>query len=101
MDLKNQILDYGRRAREAARALARLKTEQKNAALCAMAKEIVARTAAILSANENDLAKARTSGLSAAMIDRLVLDGSRIAAMAESIQQVAALTDPVGEVIRE
>jgi len=101
MDLKSQILDFGRRARTAARVLARLPSDQKNAALGAMADEIVARTKPILLANEKDLAAARANALAGAMIDRLTLSPQRIAAMAEGIRQVAALPDPVGEVIRE
>jgi glutamate-5-semialdehyde dehydrogenase len=101
MDLKSQILDFGRRARVAARVLAQLPTDQKNAALGAMADEIVAHTDPILSANEKDLATARTNSLAGAMIDRLTLSPRRIAAMAAGIRQVAALSDPVGEIIRE
>src|SRR5712691_11087540 len=101
MDLKNQILEFGQRARRAARALAQLGTEQKNAALLAMADEIVARTAPILSANEKDLAKASADGLPRAMVDRLTLNPARITAMADGIRQVATLADPVGIVIRE
>ena len=101
MDLQQQILDLGRRARKAARDLARLSTEQKNAALLAMADEIMASQAAILSANEKDLKKAEVEGLSHAMIDRLKLNVERITAMANGVRQVAALADPVGEVLRE
>jgi glutamate-5-semialdehyde dehydrogenase len=100
MDLREQILDLGRRARESARALAKLTSAQKNAALLAMAKELLARTELILSANEKDLANARASALSSAMTDRLRLNAQRIEAMASGIRQVAALPDPVGEVIR-
>jgi len=101
VDLQQQILDLGRRARKAARDLARLSTEQKNAALLAMADEIMASQAAILSANEKDLKKAEVEGLSHAMIDRLKLNVERITAMANGVRQVAALADPVGEVLRE
>ena len=100
MELKEQILDFGRRARRAARSLGQLATEQKNAALRAMADEIVARTETILAANEEDLARARRHNLSDAMIDRLTLNRARIGAMASGIRDVAALPDPVGEVIR-
>ena len=101
MDLKSQILDFGRRARAAARALSRLGTSKKNAALRAMADEIVARTEPILLANEKDLAAARVNSLASAMIDRLTLNTSRIEKMAEGVREVAALPDPVGEIIRE
>jgi len=101
MDLKEQILDFGRRARAASRLLAQLPAAQKNTALLAMADEITARTDIILAANEQDLAHARTHGLSSAMIDRLTLNKPRVEAMASGIRDVAALPDPVGEVIRE
>ena len=101
MDLKEQILDFGRRARAASRRLAQLTAAQKNRALLAMADEIAARTATILAANEQDLAHARAHGLSSAMIDRLTLNKERVEAMASGIRDVAALPDPVGEIIRE
>ena len=101
MDLPAQILNFGQRARQASRRLAQLDSAQKNAGLLAMADEIVARTAEILAANEKDLARAREHQLAAAMIDRLTLSAARIEAMAEGIRQVAALPDPVGEILRE
>ncbi|MEP6975161.1 MAG: gamma-glutamyl-phosphate reductase, partial [Spartobacteria bacterium] len=100
MDLPAQILDFGRRARQAARALSRLSTAQKNAALLAMADEIVAQTATILTANEKDLTQAQSNQLAPAMVERLTLDAPRVEKMADGIRQVAALPDPVGEVIR-
>src|ERR1700691_6062175 len=70
-DLKSQIEDFGRRARAAARVLARTSAEQKNRGLLAMADEIVAVAPTILEANAQDVAKASADGLSKAMIDRL------------------------------
>jgi glutamate-5-semialdehyde dehydrogenase len=101
MELKEQICDFGRRARAAASSLSQLSSAQKDGALRAMADEIVARSATILAANEKDLAHARRHGLSNAMIDRLTLNDERITAMADGIRAVADLPDPVGEVIRE
>ena len=101
MNLADQILDYGRRARSAARVLARAKPEQKNRALLSMADEIVAATDEILAANARDVEKAKADGLSGAMIDRLTLNAKRLAGMADGVREVAALPDPVGEVIRE
>ena len=100
MNLQEQILDLGQRARAASRALARAGAEQKNRALLAMADELVARTGALLAANEKDVAKAKADGLSGAMIDRLSLDAKRVQAMADGVRQVASLPDPVGEIIR-
>ena len=101
MSLQEEILDYGRRARRAAGSLAQLSAAQKNTALLAMADEIMVRADVILAANENDLAQARSSGLSIAMIDRLQLNRARLEEMARGVREVAALPDPVGEVIRE
>jgi len=99
VSLQQEIFDLGRRAHKAARCLASLSTEQKNAALLAMADEIMASEGAILSANEKDLA--RSQALPPAMIERLQLNTERVTAMAEGVRQVAALADPVGEVMRE
>jgi glutamate-5-semialdehyde dehydrogenase len=100
-DLKNEVLSCGRRARIAARVLARTSTETKNTALLAMADQLCGRTDTILDANAKDVEKATADQLSRAMIDRLRLDGKRIQSMAEGIRQVAALEDPVGKVISE
>jgi glutamate-5-semialdehyde dehydrogenase len=101
MTLTDQIHDFGKRARAAARQLRQCTTEQKNAGLRAMADELVAAQESILSANAQDVAQGREAGLSAAMIDRLALNAKRIAAMADGVRQVAELPDPVGEIIRD
>jgi len=101
MTLQDQIHDFGRRARAAARQLRLCTTEQKNAGIRAMADELLAAQNAILAANEQDLEKARVNGLSGAMLERLKLDPKRLAAMADGVRQVADLPDPVGEIIRE
>jgi glutamate-5-semialdehyde dehydrogenase len=101
MDLANQMLDLGRRARAAACALAPLSSEQKNAILRGMAEEIDARESAILAANAQDIAAAQRNGLAGAMTDRLTLNPERLRDMAASIRDVAALADPVGQLIRE
>lgn len=77
-----------------------LTTQQKNAALQAMADALLAQKEAILSANAQDMEAAKGS-ISSVMLDRLKLTGERIAAMAEGIRQVAALPDPVGRVLQE
>ena len=100
-ELSDLILDYGKRARQAARALARLSTAQKNTALLAMADQLVARTPAILEANQKDIEKSANTGLTGAMVERLSLNPKRVAAMADGIRQVASLEDPVGKVITE
>jgi len=89
----------GLAAREAAGALAQAGSEAKNAALMAAGREITAQTAAILLANERDLKEARSAGVSAAFLDRLLLDPQRIEAIAKGLQAVAGLADPIGGVL--
>ena len=91
----------GRRARDAATTLAVTPTAAKNAALVAAAAAIRADGAAILAANGEDMAAARAAGLNPAMLDRLALDEARVEAMAEGLEDIAALDDPVGAVIAE
>jgi glutamate-5-semialdehyde dehydrogenase len=86
------------RARIAAAALAQFSTEQKNSLLLQMADAIEARTGEILAANEQDLA---LSNLSGAMRDRLLLNEAGVTEMAAAVRDVAALPDPVNEVIEE
>lgn len=100
MDLADEILDLCQRAKTASRTLARASAEQKNAGLLAMADALIAHEAAILEGNAADIVAALGSGLPAAMIDRLRLDAKRLAAVAEGVRAVAALPDPVGEVIK-
>jgi glutamate-5-semialdehyde dehydrogenase len=91
----------GRKARAASRPLAIADTKQKDAALAAMADAIERSEKAILDANAIDVANGEESGLSPAMMDRLKLDPARIKAMAEGIREIAALKDPIGEVIAQ
>jgi glutamate-5-semialdehyde dehydrogenase len=100
-DLAAQLRDLGRRARAAARALARSDAAAKGRALGAMADALLADEAAILAANAEDVAAGQAAGLSAAMLDRLRLDRARLAAVAAGVRAVAALPDPVGRVLRE
>jgi glutamate-5-semialdehyde dehydrogenase len=93
------VADVCRAAREASRALAALDTATKDAALHAIAGALSDRTAEILEANARDLESGREAGLSAALLDRLALDESRVRAMADGARQIAALGDPVGEVV--
>ena len=86
-------------AQLAARELGSASTEAKDAALEATARLLGERTEEVLEANAADLADERAEGLSAALQDRLALSEERIAAMAEGVRAVAALDDPVGEVL--
>jgi len=98
---EERILEIGAQARNAARALARATTAEKNTALLAAADQIERSSGRILAANETDMKSAKASDLASAMLDRLRLDIGRISAIARSVRQVAALPDPVGSVIRE
>jgi glutamate-5-semialdehyde dehydrogenase len=91
----------GRAAVEAAAVLALAGNERKDAALRAAAESLRRRSPEILAANASDTEAARAAGLGAAMLDRLRLDASRIEAMASSVEQIAALADPVGTVAAE
>ena len=93
------IADMGARARSAAKALAVAATADKAAGLHAAAKQLRLRSDAILDANRRDMAAGKTAGLSAAMLDRLRLDADRVGAIAEAVEAVAALPDPVGMAI--
>jgi glutamate-5-semialdehyde dehydrogenase len=97
-DIRGYMHDVGRRARAAARVLARAETAPKDAALLAMADEIERGMTALIAANKTDLDAGRQAGLDAAMLDRLELNESRIKSMAEGLRQIATLRDPVGEI---
>ena len=97
-DLPSLLHAIGEGAKAAARALALAPTARKDAALSAMAAAVRACQREIVTANQQDLADAKASGANAAFLDRLTLDDKRIAAMAEGIEVVRALPDPVGVV---
>jgi glutamate-5-semialdehyde dehydrogenase len=86
-------------AKQAARALASLPSGVKDAALVAIADELIERTPEILEANARDLEAGRDARLADALMDRLALDAGRIAAMARQVRDIVALPDPIGEVI--
>src|SRR3954447_18439913 len=97
MDPREHVRSLGRQAREASRALARASTEEKNRALRAMAREIRSSREAILEANRADLSSA-SKELGAAFVERLTLTPKLVEQMAEGVEQVAALADPVGAI---
>ena len=94
------VHEIGKIARAAARSLASLSAEAKDRALLGMADALEKEAKAILSANAVDLDNANKKGMSGALLDRLMLDDRRIQQMAEGLRAVAALADPVGEVIQ-
>ena len=100
-DVAELMAEIGRNAREAARPLAVASPEKKNAALHAMAAAIIDGREDILAANAIDLDNARETGVATAFIDRLTLTAERIDAIATAIRDIAALEDPVGDVIAE
>jgi glutamate-5-semialdehyde dehydrogenase len=97
--IEPMMLYMGRLAREAAGTLALAATERKNAALEAMADRLELRAGKILEANAHDLEGARAKGRDSAFLDRLALNEARVAAMAKGLREVAALPDPVGQVM--
>ena len=97
--IEPMMLYMGRRAREGAAALARASTEAKNAALMLMAERLEKDATKILEANAQDLDAARAKGRDAAFLDRLTLTGPAIASMAKGLREIAALPDPVGQVM--
>ena len=97
--LQETIHQMGAQARAAAYKLAQLTSAEKNTILRDMAAAIRRRVPELLAANAKDLQGGRDKGLSAAMLDRLMLDDKRIEAMAAGIDQVATLPDPVGEIM--
>jgi glutamate-5-semialdehyde dehydrogenase len=88
--------EIGQRARQAARVLALASPAQKDKALAAIAEAIRRRKAKILAANAEDLAEAERAGATAAFLDRLALDDKRVAAMADGVDVVRGLADPIG-----
>ncbi|MEE8233431.1 MAG: glutamate-5-semialdehyde dehydrogenase [Gammaproteobacteria bacterium] len=98
MDIKQYILETGKRAREASRIIAKTDTATKNQALLNIADLIIESQEKLLEANALDFAAGKANGLDAALLDRLELTPERIKSMAEGLRQVAELPDPIGEV---
>ena len=98
MDVKTYMQTLGKQARAASRAIASADANQKNRALLAMAAAIRRDAPVLLSANARDMQAARAAGLDAALLDRLEISAKSVAAMAEGLEQIAALPDPVGEI---
>jgi glutamate-5-semialdehyde dehydrogenase len=98
MDIKDYMHTLGRQARAASRAMARASTNAKNQALAAMAAAIRRDAAKLMAANREDVEAARAAGLEEAMLDRLTLSEKAVATMAEGLEQIARLPDPIGEI---
>ncbi|MES2579978.1 MAG: glutamate-5-semialdehyde dehydrogenase [Pseudomonadota bacterium] len=97
MDIKNYMQTVGINARAASRLMAAADTNAKNQALLHIASAILREKSALMTANQQDLAAARANGLDDAMLDRLTLSEKSISTMAEGLQQIANLADPIGE----
>src|SRR4029079_17406331 len=93
------VADLCRSAQDASRVLATLDSATKNSALHAIADALVARTPEILEAHARDMEAGRATRRAPALLDRLELDGARGAGIAAGVRSIAALPDPVGEVI--
>ncbi len=100
MSIQQQVTEAATRARAASRVLALANRAEKDAALTAIADALSTHETVILAANAEDVERAEADGTGAGIIDRLRLDGVRIAAMADGLRQLVALPDPVGEVVR-
>ncbi len=100
MQAREEVLQRVKEAKAASRVLANLSTEVKNRALLAMADLLMERAEEIKRENAKDLEYGKEKGLSSALLDRLLLDDKRIKGMADGLREVAALPDPVGEVVK-
>jgi glutamate-5-semialdehyde dehydrogenase len=98
MDIKHYMNALGRSARTASRAMAKADTAAKNKALALIATAIRRDADRLRAANQRDLDAARANGLAPAMLDRLTLSDQAIATMAEGLEQIIALPDPIGEI---
>ena len=98
-EMESLLLEQGRRARQAARFLATAGTDLKNEALLKMAEQLEKQSEAIIAANQIDLQQGEKQGLTKALLERLALNQARIDDMAQGLREIAALPDPVGEML--
>lgn len=98
-NLQSYMLDLGQKAKKAARVLSTISTEVKNQALLAMADALEAESEIIVKANKIDLDNGEKMGLTTALLERLTLDEIRVKDMANGLREIAALPDPVGEML--
>ena len=100
-DVHAVMIELGRAAKDAAQVLARADSDAKSRALTESAAAIRARAQDILAANARDMDAGRGNGLSASLLDRLLLEAKRVEAMARAVEEIAALPDPVGAIMAE
>ena len=99
--IKEQLTQMGKKARMASRAMAKASAQQKNLALLQMGMAIRLQTDHLKDVNQKDIERARAAGQDAAFIDRLTLSDKAILNMIEGLEQIATLTDPIGEVLNQ
>ena len=97
--MNSYLVELGKKAKHASRTMAILDTSLKNSALISVADSLVRRTDEIIDANASDIAEAKKAGMHEGLVDRLLLNEKRVLGMAEGLKQVAALDDPIGEVL--
>ena len=97
--MNKYIEEMGKKAKIASQKLLTLDTKTKNNALCAIADELIEKKEEIKAANKIDLENGKKSGLSFALLDRMELTDARIEGMAQSLREIAAFTDPIGEIL--
>jgi glutamate-5-semialdehyde dehydrogenase len=95
------LIEMGKQARRAAQSLARAETSQKNAALTALAEQLLAQSVTILAANAQDVADSQKAGLAPAMLDRLTLNPARLEGIVSELRQTISLPDPVRETFEQ
>ncbi|MCD3291981.1 gamma-glutamyl-phosphate reductase, partial [Clostridium botulinum C/D] len=100
MNIENYVIETASLAKLAARKMAIVSTVTKNNALHAMADALIENGKIIMEANAKDMENGRQKGLTESLLDRLLLDETRIKSMAQGLRDVASLEDPIGEVIR-
>ena len=98
VDIKSHVIEIARNAKKASSVLARISSDRKDRALHLMAEALIGQASYLIAENAKDLEHARESGLSAAMIDRLTLTEKTIQGIARGLDEVAALSDPVGKI---
>ncbi len=97
--MTTNLIEIGKKAKQASFELAQLSQQQKNNALEIIAKSLEEQTASILQANTIDINNAKQNGLSEALIDRLLLTEERLTAIANDVRNVISLADPVGQIL--
>lgn len=97
--MKEKMMTIGKKAREVSYKVQHLGQAEKNEGLCSVARELRMQTTYILEENTKDVERAKNAGMKKSLIDRLLLTGQRVQAMAEGLEQIAKLEDPIGETV--